>query len=49
MCTSVASRVHGTTGLPCSSEPWWERMMCPTACASSAGKPSISSIMRRMR
>ena len=30
MCTSVASRVHGTTGLPCSSEPWWLRMMCST-------------------
>ena len=38
MCTSVASRVHGTTGLPCSSVPWWERMMWPTACASSGGE-----------
>ena len=35
-CTSVASRVHGTTGLPCSSEPWWERMMWSTASAVSA-------------
>ena len=25
MCTSVASRVHGTTGLPCSSCPWWRQ------------------------
>ena len=49
MCTSVASRVQGTTGLPCSSVPWWERMMWPTACASSAGKPSMSSIARRIR
>ena len=39
MCTSVASRVHGTTGEPCSSWPWWLRMMCSTATASSAGKP----------
>ena len=31
MCTSVASRVHGTTGLPCSSLPWWLRMMCSSA------------------
>ena len=30
MCTSVASRVQGITGLPCSSEPWWLRMMCST-------------------
>ena len=35
MCTSVASRVHGTTGEPCSSVPWWLRMMCSTAAASS--------------
>ena len=40
MCTSVASRVHGTTGLPCSSVPWWLRMMCSTACAGSGGKPT---------
>ena len=39
MCTSVASRVQGTTGEPCSSWPWWLRMMCSTATASSAGKP----------
>ena len=36
MCTSVASRVHGTTGEPCSSAPWWLRMMCSTAAARSA-------------
>ena len=48
-CTSVASRVHGTTGLPWSSEPWWLRMMCSTACAVSAGKPGMSSISRRIR
>ena len=39
MCTSVASRVQGTTGEPCSSWPWWLRMMCSTAAASSDGKP----------
>ena len=44
MCTSVASRVQGTTGEPCSSWPWWLRMMCSTATASSAGKPGRSSI-----
>ena len=44
MWTSVASRVHGTTGEPCSSAPWWERMMCATAWASSPGKPSRRSI-----
>ena len=49
MCTSVASRVHGTTGEPCSSWPWWLRMMCSTATASSAGKPGRSSISRRTR
>jgi hypothetical protein len=42
MWTSVASRVHGTTGLPCSSDPWWERMMCVSAWASAGGKPSRS-------
>ena len=41
MCTRVASRVHGTTGLPCSSVPWWLRMMCRTASAVCGGKPSI--------
>ena len=40
-CTSVASRVHGTTGLPCSSLPWWLRMMWSTAWAVAAGKPSM--------
>ena len=49
MCTSVASRVHGTTGLPCSSEPWWLRMMCSSAWASSGGNPSSRSIVRRTR
>ena len=49
MCTSVASRVHGVTGLPCSSLPWWLSTMCSTACAISGGKPSISSISRRTR
>ena len=44
MCTSVASRVQGTTGEPCASEPWWARMMCSTAWARSGGKPSSSSI-----
>ena len=39
MCTSHASRVQGTTGLPCSSEPWWLRTMCSSACAVSGGKP----------
>ena len=39
--TSVASRVHGTTGLPCSSLPWWARMMWTTASARAGGKPSI--------
>ena len=49
MCTSVASRVHGTTGEPCSSVPWWLRMMCSTAAASGSGKPGSSSIRRRIR
>ena len=48
-CTSVASRVAGTTGEPFSSLPWWERMMWSTACASSGSKPSIDSIVRRTR
>ena len=39
MCTSVASRVHGTTGEPWASWPWWLRMMWSTAVARSAGKP----------
>ena len=38
MCTSVASRVHGTTGEPCSSAPWWLRMMCSTAPARCVGE-----------
>ena len=41
-CTSAASRVPGTTGLPCSRQPWWARMMCSSARASSAGKPAIA-------
>ena len=50
MCTSVASRVQGTTGLPCSSVPWWERMMWPTRLRElRPGSPSMSSIMRRIR
>src|SRR5207248_7390837 len=47
MCTSVASRVHGTTGLPCSSCPWWARMMCSRPSARAGGKPGMSSIARR--
>ena len=35
-CTSAASRVPGTTGLPCSRQPWWARMTCSSARASSA-------------
>ena len=46
-CTSVASRVQGTTGEPCSSDPWWARMMCSSASASRGGNPSASSIARR--
>ena len=33
--TRVASRVAGTTGEPCSSCPWWERMMWRMAWARS--------------
>ena len=44
MCTSVASRVHGTTGEPCSSWPWWLRMMWSTAVGQRLGKPGMSSI-----
>ena len=47
LAAEVVDHVHertpractGTTGLPCSSEPWWLRMMCSTACAVSGGKP----------
>ena len=31
----------GTTGEPCSSEPWWLRMMWRTACASAGSKPGM--------
>src|SRR3954464_6222995 len=41
-CTSVASRVHGTTGEPCSSAPWWLRMMCSSCSASTGGEPRVS-------
>ena len=45
--TRVASRVAGTTGEPCSSWPWWERMMWRIAWARSGSKLSIPSISRR--
>ena len=47
MCTSTASRVHGVTGLPCSSLPWWLSTMCSTASAVSGGNPSIFSMVLR--
>ena len=37
-CTSVASRVQGTTGLPCSSLPWWLRMMWSTSLLGVGGE-----------
>ena len=45
--TRTASRVAGTTGEPCSSVPWWLRMMWRTAWAREGSKPGISSISRR--
>ena len=39
----------GTTGEPCSSWPWWARMMCSSACAVVFEKPGTCSISRRTR
>ena len=47
MWTRTASRVAGTTGEPCSSWPWWLRMMWRTHWASRGSKPGMSSIARR--
>ena len=41
MWTRTASRVAGTTGEPCSSEPWWLRMMWRTHWARAGSKPGI--------